>query len=269
MGSLEGRVALVTGAARGQGRAFARRLAGEGADVVAFDVCAEPTDIPYPAATPEDLDATVIEVEKTGRRAIRHVGDVRSQPDLDEAVGAALSAFGRLDVVVASAGISTWGRLWELSEAQWTEMLDIDLGGVWRTFKAAIPAMIEQGRGGSLIAISSVAGLKALPGQAHYVAAKHGLVGLVKAAAVELGPHRIRANSIHPWGVDTVMAEYSHVEESLAANPHYAASYGSVLPEPRLATPDDIADAVVYLAGDASRCVTGSQLRVDMGATAV
>jgi SDR family mycofactocin-dependent oxidoreductase len=269
VGTLDGRVALVTGAARGQGRAFARRLAGEGADVVAFDICAEPSDIPYPAATAEDLDSTVLEVEKAGRRALRRVGDVRRQSDLDEAVTAALTAFGRLDVVVASAGISTWGRFWELSETEWAEMLDIDLGGVWRTFKAAIPTMIEQGDGGSLIAISSVAGLKALPGQAHYVAAKHGLVGLVKAAAVELGPHRIRANSIHPWGVDTVMAEYSHVEESVAANPHYAASFGSVLSEPRLATPDDIADAVVYLASDASRCVTGTQLRVDMGATVV
>ncbi|HMC38047.1 MAG TPA: mycofactocin-coupled SDR family oxidoreductase [Acidimicrobiales bacterium] len=269
MGTLEGRVALVTGAARGQGRAFARRLAAEGADVVAFDICAEPTDIPYPAASEADLDATVLEVEATGRRVIRRVGDVRSQADLDGAVGVAVSAFGRLDIVVASAGISTWGRLWELSDMQWTEMLDIDLGGVWRTFKAAVPAMIEQGDGGSLIAISSVAGLKALPGQAHYVAAKHGLVGLVKAAAVELGPHGIRANSIHPWGVDTVMADYSHVEETVAANPHYAASFGSVLPEPRLATPDDIADAVIYLAGDVSRCVTGAQLRVDMGATIV
>lgn len=269
MDSLVGKVALVTGAARGQGRAFARRLANEGADVVVFDICAEPTDIPYPAATEADLDTTVGEVEASGRKAVRWVGDVRSQADLDGAVAAALSTLGRLDVVVANAGITSWGAFWQLSEAQWKEMLDIDLGGVWRTFKAAAPALMEQGEGGSMIAISSVAGLKALPGQAHYVAAKHGVVGLVKEAAVELGPHRIRVNSIHPWGVDTAMAQYSQIEEKLAANPHYAASYASVLPEPVIATPDDIADAVVWLASDASRCMTGAQLRVDMGATLV
>ncbi len=269
MGSLDGKAALVTGAARGQGRAFARRLAREGADIVAFDICAAPTDIPYPPATPEDLETTIREVEGEGRKALRRVGDVRDQTALDDAVAAGLADFGRVDVVVASAGITSWGRFWELSEAQWQAMLDIDLSGVWRTFKAAVPAMVERDEGGSLIAISSVAGLKALPGQAHYVSAKHGLVGLVKDAAVELGPHRIRVNSIHPWGVDTHMAQYSALEAKLAANPHYAPSYASVLPEPQLATPDDIADAVVYLAGDASRCVTGIQLRVDMGATLV
>ena len=269
MGALDGRVALVTGAARGQGRAFARRLASEGADVIAFDICAEPTPIPYPPATPDDLDSTVRAVEEAGRKALPVIGDVRKQGDLDGAVASALSTFGRVDVIVASAGITSWAKFWELTETEWHEMLDIDLGGVWRTFKAAVPTMIEQGRGGSLIAISSVAGLKALPGQAHYVAAKHGLVGLVKAAAVELGPHLIRVNSIHPWGVDTAMAQYSQIEQKLAANPHYAPSYASVLPEPRTATPDDIADTVIYLAGDASRCVTGAQLRVDMGATLV
>jgi SDR family mycofactocin-dependent oxidoreductase len=269
MGSLDGKVALVTGAARGQGRAFARRLAAEGADVVAFDICSEPTDIPYPPATEADLDTTVREIEASGRRAVRCVGDVRRQSDLDAAVATAASALGRLDVVVANAGITSWGTFWELSELEWKEMLDIDLGGVWRTFKAATPLLIEQGVGGSMIAISSVAGLKALPGQAHYVAAKHGVVGLVKEAAVELGPHRVRVNSIHPWAVDTVMAQYSQIEEKLAAHPHYAASYASVLPDPVIATSDDIADAVVWLAGDGSRCVTGTQLRVDMGATLV
>jgi SDR family mycofactocin-dependent oxidoreductase len=244
-------------------------LAGEGADVVAFDICAEPTDIPYPPATEAELDTTVQAIEASGRKAVRWVGDVRRQSDLDAAVAAAVSVLGRIDVVVANAGITSWGSFWELSESEWKEMLDIDLGGVWRTFKAAAPVLIEQGEGGSMIAISSVAGLKALPGQAHYVAAKHGVVGLVKEAAVELGPHRVRVNSIHPWAVDTVMAQYSQIEEKLAAHPHYAASYASVLPEPVVATPDDIADAVVWLAGDGSRCLTGTQLRVDMGATLV
>ena len=157
-----------------------------------------------------------------------------------------------------------------MSEDDWQAMLDINFSGVWRTFKAAAPAMIDRGQGGSMIAISSVAGLKALPGQAHYVAAKHGVVGLVRTAAVELGPYSIRVNSIHPWGVNTRLAEdHSEFEAIVTSNPSYAASFGSVLPEPRLVEPEDIANAVSWLASDASRCVTGIQLPVDMGATSV
>jgi NAD(P)-dependent dehydrogenase (short-subunit alcohol dehydrogenase family) len=181
-----------------------------------------------------------------------------------------MAAFGRLDVVVANAGIAGWSRFWEMPEAQWQTMIDINLSGAWRTFKATTPTLIEQGAGGSIVAISSVAGLKALPGQAHYSAAKHGIVGLVGSAAIELGPYDIRVNSVHPWGVSTrLAADHSDLEAMLGANPTFAASFGSVLHAPTIAEPDDIANAVLWLASDAARCVTGVQLPIDMGATKV
>ena len=266
---LEGRVALITGAARGQGRSHAVCLAAEGADIVALDLCGEAVPVGYPVATPADLAETVGLVEETGRKIIARQGDVRSQADLDAAVAAAVDALGGLDIVVANAGIVTWDRFWEMPEDKWQAMLDINLSGVWRTFRAAAPVLIEQGRGGSMIAISSVAGLKSLPAQAHYSAAKHGIVGLTKAAAIELGPFKIRVNSIHPWGVDTPMAHDPTVWRLIDENPTYRASYGSILTDPQIADPGDISDAVVWLASDASRAVTGIQLPVDMGATAV
>ncbi|HZP29748.1 MAG TPA: mycofactocin-coupled SDR family oxidoreductase [Acidimicrobiia bacterium] len=252
---LSGRRALVTGAARGVGRAICEALARRGADVAATDL--------------SDLDGTVDAVRGAGRRALGCVADVRDQASLDAAVRETVAELGGLDIVVANAGISTWSRFWEMPEEQWQTMIDVNLGGVWRTFKAATPALIEHGRGGSMVAISSVAGLKALPGQAHYTAAKHGVVGLVRSAAIELGPYGIRVNSVHPWGVDTRLAQDSHVGEMLGANPTYAGSFGSILPEPRLADPADIANAVVWLASGAARCVTGIQLPVDQGATTV
>jgi SDR family mycofactocin-dependent oxidoreductase len=252
---LSGRTALVTGAARGLGRAICEGLARDGADVVATDL--------------SDLDETVDAVELLGRRAIACEADVRDQGALDAVVRAGVTAFGGLDIVVANAGIANWTRFWEMTEDQWHTMIDVNLSGAWRTFKAAAPVMIEQGRGGSLTAISSVAGLKALPGQAHYSAAKHGLVGLVRAAAIELGPFDIRVNSVHPWGINTRLAQDTDVFEMLDANPTYAGSFGSILPSPMPAEPSDIANAVVWLASDAARCVTGIQLPVDMGATTV
>ncbi len=270
MGLLDGKVAFITGAARGQGRSHAARLAAEGADIVAIDVCGPAAGVPYPPATRADLDETVRTVEALDRRIVARVADVRDQGALDAAVAEGIAELGGLDVVVANAGISSWGRLWEMDEVQWQEMIDINLTGVWRTFKAAIPAMIEQGRGGSIIAISSVAGIKSLPAQAHYSAAKHGVVGLTKTAAIELGPYGIRVNSIHPWGVATPMAlEDPTVPEMLGANSHYMGSFGSILSDVTHADPDDISNAVVYLASDLSRCVTGIQLPVDMGATTV
>jgi NAD(P)-dependent dehydrogenase (short-subunit alcohol dehydrogenase family) len=176
---------------------------------------------------------------------------------------------GRVDIVVANAGISAWGRVWELSPEEWRTMIDVNLTGVWNTLRCTIPMMIGFGHGGSIIITSSVGGLKPLPGQAHYVAAKHGLVGLAGAAAVELGPYNIRVNSIHPWGVDTAMGSPPALQEILAENPTYGVSYSAALAEPRVATTEDIANAVLFLASDQSRCITGVQLPVDMGATKV
>jgi len=248
-------VAMVTGAARGLGQAVCVGLARSGADIIATDL--------------SDLDETVAAVEGLGRRIVARETDVRDQASLDAAVKVGVAELGGLDIVVANAGISNWSRFWEMPEDQLQTMLDVNLSGVWRTFKAAAPVLIEQGRGGSMVAISSVAGLKALPGQAHYSSAKHGVVGLVCSAAIELGPYGIRVNSVHPWGINTRLAQDPEVVTMLTENPTYVGSFGSILPSPTLAEPEDIANAVVWLASDAARCVTGVQLPVDMGATKV
>ena len=215
---MEGRVAFVTGAARGLGQGICVALAEAGADVIATDL--------------SELDDTAASVRDLGRRVVAREGDVRDQASLDDAVRAGVAELGGLDIVVANAGISTWSKFWEMSEDQWQTMIDINLSGVWRTLKAATPVLLEQDQGGSLIAISSVAGLKALPGQAHYSSAKHGVVGLVRSAAIELGPHQIRVNSVHPWGINTRLAQDPEVFEMLEANPTYAGSFGSILPSP-------------------------------------
>ncbi|MDO8390382.1 MAG: mycofactocin-coupled SDR family oxidoreductase [Actinomycetota bacterium] len=269
MGLLDGKVAFITGAARAQGRSHAVRFAEEGADIIALDICAPPAAVGYVTATPEDMQETARQVEALGRKIVARVGDVRDQSALDGAVADGVAALGRLDIVVANAGISSWGRFWEMSEERWQAMIDINLTGVWRTLRATAPTMIAQGTGGSMITISSVAGIKSLPGQAHYSAAKHGVVGLTKTAAIELGPHEIRVNSVHPWGVQTPMAEDAELVPVLAAYPEFLNSFGSIMPQLGSAAPRDISEVVLFLASDASRFMTGAQIPVDMGATKV
>jgi SDR family mycofactocin-dependent oxidoreductase len=269
MGRVEGKVAFITGAARGQGRAHAVRLAEEGADVVAVDVCREVAPAPYPPSTPGDLEQTARLVESLGRRIVAREVDVRDGDGLRAACEAGVSELGGLDIVVANAGISSWNRFWEMSEDQWKTLIDVNLTGVWQTLKAAAPIMIDQGRGGSMILVSSVAGLKSLPAQAHYASAKHGLVGLCKSAAIELGPYNIRVNTVHPWGVDTPMGHDDTIVGLLERFPTYAASFAAILAEPKVASARDIADAVLWLASDESRVVTGAQIPLDMGATKV
>jgi SDR family mycofactocin-dependent oxidoreductase len=271
VGLLEGRVAFVTGAARGQGRSHAVRLAREGADVIAVDVNG-PTSPHnrFPPATADDLRETVRLVEAEGRGIVARQADVRDSAALDAVLAEAVPVLGgRLDVVVANAGISNWSRFWEMPDEQWQTMIDVNLTGVWRTLKSAVPFMLGAGNGGSIITVSSVAGLKSLPAQAHYSAAKHGVVGLTKTAAIELGEYGIRVNSIHPWGVNTPMGTDPTAHSLFTVHPSYAASFASILPAPRLAEPDDISDAVVWLASDLSRTVTAAQLPLDMGATKV
>src|SRR5690348_955639 len=206
MGSMQGRVALVTGAARGQGRSHAVRLAREGADIVALDICQSVSDtIEYQPAGPDDLAETVRLVENEGRKAFARAADIRDSVALTQLVDEIRDIFGRLDVVVANAGVLSWGRLWELSDEQWNTVIDVNLTGTWRTVRAAIPAMIDAGNGGSIIVVSSVAGLKASPGNGHYSVSKSGLVALTNALALELGEYGIRVNSIHPYAVETAM----------------------------------------------------------------
>src|ERR1700742_5383232 len=205
-GRVEGKVAFITGAARGQGRAHAVRLAEEGADIIAIDICKQIDSVRIPASTPEDLAETADLVKGHNRRIFTAEVDVRDYDALKAAVDAGVEQLGRLDIIVANAGIGNGGAtLDKTSEEDWTEMIDVNLSGVWKTVKAGVPHILAGKQGGSIILTSSVGGLKGYPHTGHYVAAKHGVVGLMRAFAVELGQHMIRVNSVHPTHVSTPM----------------------------------------------------------------
>jgi SDR family mycofactocin-dependent oxidoreductase len=275
-GSLEGRVAFITGAARGQGRAHAARLASEGADIIAIDICAPVSDaITYPAATPEDLNETVQEVEATGRKILARQVDIRDSAALRQVVADGVEQFGRLDILVANAGVLSWGRLWELSDDQWETVIDVNLSGTWRTIRAAVPAMIDAGHGGSIIVVSSAAGLRATPGNGHYAASKHGLTALTNTLALELGEYGIRVNSIHPYSIDTPMIEREAMIEIFAKHPSFVHSFAPMPLNPtdpggkrhrnEFMAPEEVSDVVAWLAGDGSATLSGSQIAVDRG----
>jgi (+)-trans-carveol dehydrogenase len=273
-GRVEGKVAFITGAARGQGRSHAITLAREGADIIAVDICAQIGTVPYPMATPEDLAQTVKEVEATGRRIVATVADVRDYDAVKEALDDGVAQLGRLDIVSANAGISSYGRAEELAEQTWRDMIDVNLTGEWHAAKAAIPHLRAGGRGGSIILTSSTAGLKALQNLAHYVAAKHGVVGLMRTLALELAPDFIRVNTVNPTSVNTDMIQnaptYALFAPDLPADertrealiPRFESL--NALPIPWV-EPADISNAVLWLASDESRYVTGITLPVDAG----
>ena len=266
-GALQGRVAFITGAARGQGRAHAIRLAREGVDIIALDICAPVSDsITYPAATPEELAETARAVEAEGRKILAREVDIRDDAALRQLVAEGVEQFGRLDILVANAGVLSWGRVWELTDEQWDAVIGVNLSGTWRTLRAVIPAMIEAGNGGSIVVVSSVAGVKATPGNGHYSASKHGLVGLTNALAIELGEFGIRVNSIHPYSVDTPMIEPDLMLQVFAEHPQYVHSFGPMPLQPNaFMTANEVADVVVWLAGDGSGTLTGAQIPVDKG----
>jgi (+)-trans-carveol dehydrogenase len=273
MNRFDGLVAVITGAARGQGRNHAVRLAQEGADIIAIDNCAPITGVAYPPATTADLARTVALVQSLGRRAISGQVDIREMPQLQQAVDDGVAALGRLDIVAANAGISsTFEPATELSEQSWNDMLDVNLTGAWHTVKAAVPHLIAGGRGGAVIITSSAAGLRGYPNIAHYVASKHGLVGLMRALALELAPHSIRVNSLHPTQVETDMilndAMYRLLRPDLD-NPGredmaVASQAMHALPVPWV-HPDDVTNALMFLASQESRYVTGVALPIDAG----
>jgi SDR family mycofactocin-dependent oxidoreductase len=275
-GSLAGRVAFVTGTARGQGRSHAVRLAGEGADIIAIDICAPVSEsITYPAATPEDLDETVRAVEAAGGKILARQVDIRDGAALRQVVAEGVEQFGRLDILVANAGVLSWGRLWELSEEQWDTVIGVNLSGTWRTVRAAVPAMIDAGNGGSIVIVSSLAGVKATPANGHYGAAKHGLVGLTNALALELGEYGIRVNSIHPYSVDTPMIERDAMMAFFEKHPSYLHSFAPMPLKPPSTSkanesfdflaPEEVSGVVAWLAGDDSGTISGTQLPVDKG----
>jgi len=264
---LAGRVAYVTGAARGQGRSHCVRLARAGADIVAIDACAPVTEHNgYPPATPEDLAETVSLVEGEGRKIFADEIDVRDLAGQQRMVSDALEQFGRLDIVVANAGVMNWGRLWEISAQQFQDVIDTNLTGLWNTIKAVVPPMIEAGNGGSIITISSAAGIKAVPGCGHYCASKFGVVGLTNSLAVELGEFGIRVNSVHPYGTDTPMGNDTSMWQMFADHQNYIHSFSpGALSTDSLAAPDLVSDIVVWLAGDASSLITAAQIPADKG----
>lgn len=265
MQTLKGKTAFITGAARGQGRAHAVKLASEGADIIAVDLCDQIASVPYPMATADDLAATVKLVEDTGARIAAREADVRDAASLASALQVGLDEFGGLDIVVANAGIAPM----QAGEDGWRDVIDVNLTGVFHTIEAARAPMVEHGRGGSIVLISSVMGLVGGgsddAGSIGYAAAKHGIVGLMRVYANLLAPHSIRVNSVHPAGVDTPMINNEFIRGWLEQVVGTAdVDMGNALPVDVL-QPDDVANAVAFLVSDAARYITGVTLPVDAG----
>ena len=274
MGLVDGKVALVTGAGRGQGRSHALRLAAEGADVIAVDIAANNVEtISYALASEDDLDATVKEIQAMGRRAVKAVADVRSLSELQQAVDTGLSELGKIDIVCANAGIGSWAVAWEMTEQQWKDMIDINLTGVFNTVRATLPSMVERGEGGSVVLTSSTAGLRAYANTAHYTAAKHGVIGLMKVLAQEAGPHRIRVNAVCPTTVRTPLVINDstfelfapHLENPTEDDVREPFESLNILPGVAWVEPEDVSDAVLFLCSDAAKFITGVALPIDAG----
>jgi SDR family mycofactocin-dependent oxidoreductase len=284
-GRLAGKVAFITGAARGQGRAEAVRFAQEGASLILVDTHLEIANMIYPPSTADDLRETVRLCEDYDSRVVASTADVRSREELTAAVREGVDALGGLDIIVANAGITTMGRLVAkdryapvldvLTEEAWQDMIDINLTGVYHTIRVAAPFMIEQGRGGVIIMTSSGAGLRGAPNIGHYAAAKHGVVGLAKSLARELGQHRIRVNVVCPGNTNTNMLQNEtmyriyrpDLEHPSKEEFSEVAGRMSALPEPWV-EPEDIANGMLFLASDEARYVTGVTLSVDAGLSA-
>jgi NAD(P)-dependent dehydrogenase (short-subunit alcohol dehydrogenase family) len=252
------------------------RLARDGADVIISDICAPVSEtIPYVGATEEDLAETVRLVEAEGRKALARTVDIRDDAAVRGLVADGVAQFGRMDILVANAGVLSWGRLWELSDEQWNSVIDVNLTGTWRTLRAVIPPMIEAGNGGSIIIVSSAGGIKATPGNGHYAASKHGLTALTNTLALELGEYGIRVNSIHPYSIATPMILNDSMLAVLGAHPSFLHSYPPMPYQPPakgtagkrsdFMTAEEAAEVVAWLAGDNSGVISGSQILVDRG----
>jgi SDR family mycofactocin-dependent oxidoreductase len=270
---LRGKVALITGAARGIGRAQAVRFAQEGADIIALDICGPVDTVVVPPATLSDLDETVRSVTELGGRIVAEIIDVRDKDGVQAATDRGVVRFGGLDVVCATAGITSRGMAADLDESTWQTMLDVNLTGVWHTCRATAPHLIERGSG-SMILISSIAGLRGLVGVAHYTATKHGVVGLMRSLANELAPHNVRVNTVHPTNVDTPLIQNDHVRGAFRPDLERvtreqfaeAACSMNMLPIPWVEAVD-VANACLFLASDEARYITAVTLPVDAGST--
>lgn len=266
MGRVQGKVAFITGAARGQGRSHAVRLAEEGADIIAVDACQDFDTVGYAMATEADLADTVKAVEALDRRIVAVKADVRDAAALKAAVDEGVAQLGRLDIVSANAGICTVQKWDEVTPQIWADTLDVNLTGVWHTCVATIPHLLTAG-GGSIIITSSTSGIKGQPWLAPYVAAKHGIVGLMRSLANELAEHNIRVNTIHPAGVDTpLVAGLGGMNQFIEQSPTMGPIFMNTMPV-EVVDPVDISNAVLYLASDEARYVTGLEMKVDAGCT--
>lgn len=271
-GRLDGQVAFITGAARGQGRSHALRLAEEGADIIGIDICKQIATAPYDLATVSDLEETAAAVEALGRKAHFVQADVRDFDQLNSALAGGIAALGRLDIVVANAGITSQAPTHEMSEDQWQDMIGVNLTGVWHTAKAAVPFLLKQNEGGSIIFTASTCATKAYEKIGHYVAAKHGVIGLMKTMALELSRHSIRVNCVSPTQVDTdmIMNEPTFrvfcpdLDTPTREDFAIASQQTNYLPIPWV-EPSDVSAVVAFLASDHARYVTGVNLPVDAG----
>jgi SDR family mycofactocin-dependent oxidoreductase len=273
MGLLDGKVALITGGSRGQGRAHAVTCAREGADVIILDTLEQISTVAYPMASQADFDETVRQVEELDRRIVSVVGDVRKQADLDRAVSEGIAALGRVDILIANAGIFSLGAAHELTDEQWDDMIAVNLTGVWKSAKAVLPHMVERGSG-SIVITSSINGIEPGANYAHYCSSKFGVVGLMKTLALEYAAHGIRVNSVHPGAILTPMTSWQGAwdmmsgkpagegteDDMLAAGYHFHALKGH-----GFLSPQRIADAALYLNSDLASAVTGATLPVDAG----
>jgi SDR family mycofactocin-dependent oxidoreductase len=265
MGQLDGKVAFITGAARGQGRSHAVRLAQEGADIIAVDINEQIATVAYPMATPEDLAQTVKEVEALDRRIVASKADVRDRAQLQAAFDAGIAELGGVDIVLANAGIAPMSM--NPQEAEWDDVIAVNLTGVYHTVEVSKAALIERG-GGAIVVTSSTAGINGIggesPGGLGYTASKHGVVGLMRSYANTLAQYSIRVNTVHPTGVDTPMVVNDVMQEFLQSDPQLSEAMSNALPVDMLEAVD-ISNAILFLVSDAGRYVTGVTLPVDAG----
>ncbi|HTF11440.1 MAG TPA: mycofactocin-coupled SDR family oxidoreductase [Asanoa sp.] len=266
MGLLDGKVAFITGAARGQGRSHAVRLAQEGAEIIAIDICAQIDSVAYPMATPDDLAETVKEVEALDRRIFAQQADVRDFAAVKAALAAGVAEVGAVDIVLANAGIAPMGL--EEDPRAWQDVVDVNMTGVYHTVEAAIPALKERNQGGAIVLTSSTAGNNGIGGATGgglgYTASKHGVVGLMRSYANTLAPWNIRVNTVHPTGVNTPMVVNDIMQAFLESDPQMGQAMANALPV-GMVEPVDISNAILFLVSDLGRYVTGVQLPVDAG----
>jgi SDR family mycofactocin-dependent oxidoreductase len=265
MGKLDGKVAFITGAARGQGRAHAVLLAREGADIAALDVC---HDLPYPRyslAQRSDLEETARRVREAGRQVLELVADVRSGADMEAAVKQSVAMFGHIDILICNAGIADMALTWDITEEWWDIMIDVNLKGYWLAVKYVVPQMLAQNTGGRIIMTSSVAGLRGEPGMAHYCASKWGVIGLAKSLAQELAPHNITVNTLHPTAVNTDIITGMAKAADMATEELIDFIRQNHIMPVQMIESEDVANAALWLSTEEARYVTGQKLKIDAG----